>query len=121
LFCCCGGEKVAVVIVVVVVVNLAGQQRKRFTTGYIKPMTKTQHFNSSPAIMPLAALYFGFLFLKGRFSLKNGTYCPLFSHDTTFFTGTCLFIYLNILPDGLYVFNGQLDIPVLNNIRKRTV
>jgi hypothetical protein len=34
-------------------------------------------FNSSPAIMPLAALYFGVNFLKGHFSLKNGTYCPL--------------------------------------------
>jgi hypothetical protein len=32
--------------------------------------------NSSPAIMPLAASYFGVLFLKGRISLKNGTYCP---------------------------------------------
>jgi hypothetical protein len=30
-------------------------------------------------------------FLKGRFSLKNGTFCP-FSHDTTYSKGTCFFI-----------------------------
>jgi hypothetical protein len=76
--------------------------------------------NSSPAIMPLAASYFGVLFLKGRFSIKNGTYCPLFSHDTTFFKGTCLLIKLKEAKVALYVFNGQLDIQVLNNIRKRT-
>jgi hypothetical protein len=59
-------------------------------------------FNSSPAIMPLAASYFGVDFLKGRFSLKNGTYCPLFSHDTTFFNDTCFLIKLKVLPGGLY-------------------
>jgi hypothetical protein len=60
-------------------------------------------------------------FLKGRFSLKNGTYCPLFSHDTTFFKRTCFLIRLKVLPDGLYVFNGQPDIPVPTYLLKRTV
>jgi hypothetical protein len=36
-------------------------------------------FNSSPAIIPLAASYFGVIFLRGHISLKNGTYCPLFT------------------------------------------
>jgi hypothetical protein len=64
---------------------------------------------------------FGVLFLKGRFSLKNGTYCPLLSHDTTFFKCTCPFIYLIVLPDGLYVFNGQPDIPVPTYLLNRTI
>jgi uncharacterized protein YerC len=32
------------------------------------------------------------ILLKGHISLKNGTYCPLFSHHTTFFKGTCVFL-----------------------------
>jgi hypothetical protein len=77
--------------------------------------------NSSPAIMPLAALYFWVNFSKGRFSLKNGTICPLISHDTSSFKDTCLLIYLIEAKVALYVFNGQPYIPVLNNNRKRTV
>jgi hypothetical protein len=58
--------------------------------------------NSSPAIMPLAALYFWGHFLMGHISLKNGTFCPLFSHETTIFKSTCHLIRLKVLPDGLY-------------------
>jgi hypothetical protein len=32
--------------------------------------------------------------LGSPFPLKNGTHCPLFSHDTTFFKGMCLLIKL---------------------------
>jgi hypothetical protein len=39
--------------------------------------------NRIPVMAPILAPAFGVTFLKGRFSLKNGTYCPLFSHDTT--------------------------------------
>jgi hypothetical protein len=59
-------------------------------------------FNSSPAIMPLAALYFGVYFFGGHISLKNGTICPLIRHDTSSFKDTCLIIKLKVLPDGLY-------------------
>jgi hypothetical protein len=51
-------------------------------------------------------------FLKGHISLKNWTYCPLFSHNTTSFKRTCFLNRLKVLPDGLYVFNGQHNIPV---------
>jgi hypothetical protein len=77
--------------------------------------------NSFHAIAVNIRPSFGVLFLKGRFSLKNGTYCPLFSHDTTFFKGTCLSIYLKVLPEDLYVFNRQPDIPVPTYLLKTTV
>jgi hypothetical protein len=64
---------------------------------------------------------FGVLFSKRHISLKNGTYCPICSHDTTFFKGTCLLIKLKVLPDCLYVFNGQPDIPVPTYLLKITV
>jgi hypothetical protein len=83
--------------------NLLGMGAVRM----LKPseMNRTIRFealNSSPAIMPLAALYFGVIFLKGHISLKNGTYCPFFSHDTTFFKSTCFLIRLKVLLEGLY-------------------
>jgi hypothetical protein len=58
--------------------------------------------NSIPVMAPILAPTFGVTFLKERFSLKNGTFCPLFSHDTTSFKRTCLLIGLKVLPDGLY-------------------
>jgi hypothetical protein len=58
--------------------------------------------NSSPAIMPLAALYFGVIFLRGHISLKNGTFCPLSSHDTSSFNNMCLLIYLIEAKVALY-------------------
>jgi hypothetical protein len=48
--------------------------------------------NSSPAIMPLAALYFGVLFFRGHISLKNRINCPLFSHNSTSFKNMWLLI-----------------------------
>jgi hypothetical protein len=77
--------------------------------------------NSSPAIMPLAALYFGLLFLKGRFSLKNWTQKVILRHNTTSFKRTRFLIKLKVLPWGLYVLNGIPNRPVLNNNRKTTV
>jgi hypothetical protein len=44
--------------------------------------------------IPVMAPTFGVTFLKGRFSLKNGTFCPLFSHDTTSFKYTYFLINL---------------------------
>jgi hypothetical protein len=48
--------------------------------------------NSSPAIMPLAALYFGVHSLGEHISLKNGTKRFQLRHSTNPFKGTCLFI-----------------------------
>jgi hypothetical protein len=42
-------------------------------------------FNRIPVMAPILAPTLGSFFLKGRFSLKNRTYCPLFSHDSTSF------------------------------------
>jgi hypothetical protein len=36
--------------------------------------------------------FWGRFFLKGRFSLKNRTYCPLFNHDSTSFKKMWLLI-----------------------------
>jgi hypothetical protein len=41
--------------------------------------------NRIPVMAPILAPILGPFFLKGRFSLKNRTYCPLFSHDSTSF------------------------------------
>jgi hypothetical protein len=60
-------------------------------------------------------------FLGDHTSLKNGTYCPFFSLDTTYFKRTCFLIWLKVLPDGLYVFNGQPNMPVSTYLLKRTV
>jgi hypothetical protein len=70
--------------------------------GLTLSSVKDLFINSSPAIMPLAASYFGVIFLRGHISLKNGTFFPLFSHDTTFFKSTCHLTRLKVLPDGLY-------------------
>jgi hypothetical protein len=60
-----------------------------------------QLFNSFQAIAPLTGQKKG-SFFRGHISLKNGTFCPLFSHDTTSFKRTCFLIRLKVLPDGLY-------------------
>jgi hypothetical protein len=41
---------------------------------------------------PLTGPGKGVIFLKGHISLKNGTFCPLFSHDSTSFKRTCFLI-----------------------------
>jgi hypothetical protein len=64
---------------------------------------------------------FGVLFLKGHISLKNGTCCHLFSHDSSSVKDTCFLIKLNVLPGGLYVFNRLLNMPVPTYLMKRTV
>jgi hypothetical protein len=63
----------------------------------------------------------GVHFFGGHISLKNWTICPLFKHDTSSFKDTCLLIELKVLPGGLYVFNGLLNMPVHTYLMKRTV
>jgi hypothetical protein len=48
--------------------------------------------NSFQAIAPLTGQKKGVHFLREHISLKNGTFCPLFSHDTGSFKDTCLLI-----------------------------
>jgi hypothetical protein len=64
---------------------------------------------------------FGVIFLGEHISLKNGTYCPLFSHDTTFFKRTCFLIRLKVLPDGLYGPHLYCYKTVPTYLMKRTV
>jgi hypothetical protein len=52
--------------------------------------------------MPLAAFHFRVYFFRGYITLKNRTYCPLSSHDTSSLKDTCLLIYSKEVPDGLY-------------------
>jgi hypothetical protein len=46
-------------------------------------------FNRIPVMAPILAPILGVHFLKGHFSLKNGTICPLISHDSSSFKDTC--------------------------------
>jgi hypothetical protein len=50
--------------------------------------------NRIPVMAPILAPILGVHFFRGRFSLKNGTFCPLSIHDSSSFKDTCLFIYL---------------------------
>jgi hypothetical protein len=52
----------------------------------------THYVNSFQAIAPLTAHGKGVHFFQGHISLKNGTFCPLFSHDSSSFKDTCLLI-----------------------------
>jgi hypothetical protein len=70
--------------------------------------------NSSPAIMSLAALYFGVLFWGAYLPQKSD------SHDTSSFKSTCHLIRLKVLPDGLYGAHLHCDGAIIKN-RKRTV
>ena len=45
--------------------------------------------NRTPVIMPLAALYFGVIFLRGHISVKKWTYCPLLRDSAPPFKNTC--------------------------------
>jgi hypothetical protein len=42
---------------------------------------------------PILAPLLGVHFFQGHISLKNGTFCPPFSHDSTSFKNMCLLIY----------------------------
>jgi hypothetical protein len=48
--------------------------------------------NSFQAIAPLMAHEKGVHFLGEHISLKNLTFCPLFSHDTSSFKDTCFLV-----------------------------
>jgi hypothetical protein len=50
--------------------------------------------NRIPAMVPLAALYFGLYYLEGHIFLKHWTYRVLLRHNTSPFKGACRFIYL---------------------------
>jgi hypothetical protein len=41
---------------------------------------------------PISAPILGIHFFRGRFSLKNGTICPLSGHDSSYFKNMCLLI-----------------------------
>jgi hypothetical protein len=41
--------------------------------------------NRIPVMAPILAPILGIHFFRGHISLKNGTFCPLFSHDSTSF------------------------------------
>jgi hypothetical protein len=68
----------------------------------------------------ILATTFGVTFLKGRFSLKNGTYYPLFSHNTTSFKRICFLIYSKEVPDALYGPHLHCCAPVPTYLMKRT-
>jgi hypothetical protein len=70
---------------------------------------------------PLTGSEKGVQFLGEHISHKNGTFCRLFSHDTTPFKDTCLSTYLIVLPSGLYVLNGQPYMPASTLFRPLTV
>jgi hypothetical protein len=76
--------------------------------------------NSFQAIAPLTAHEKGVHFFGEHISLKNGTIC-LISHNTSSFKDTCFLIRLEVLPDGLYVLNGQPNMPVPTLFRPLTV
>jgi hypothetical protein len=59
-------------------------------------------FNRIPVMAPILALIFGVHFFRGHISLKNGTFCPFFSHDSSSFKGTCFLTRLIVLLDALY-------------------
>jgi hypothetical protein len=58
-------------------------------------------FISSPAIMPLAALYFGVTFFRGHISLKMGRFAP-FLATIQRLSKTCGFL-LNKRSEGCFV------------------
>jgi hypothetical protein len=58
--------------------------------------------NRIPVMAPLLAPILRVHFFRGHISLKNGTFCPLFSHDSSSFKGTGFLTRLKVLPDALY-------------------
>jgi hypothetical protein len=58
--------------------------------------------NRIPVMAPILAPILGVHFLGEHISLKNGTFCPLFSHDSSSFKDACFLIRLKVLPYPLY-------------------
>jgi hypothetical protein len=58
--------------------------------------------NRIPVMAPILEPIFGVHLFWGHISLKIRTYCPLFSHDSSPFKGTCFLIRLIVLLDALY-------------------
>jgi hypothetical protein len=65
--------------------------------------------------------FFGVISLKGRFSLKNWTQKVILRHSESLFNRMCFLVNLKVLPGGLYVSNGLLNIPVPTYLLKTTV
>jgi hypothetical protein len=63
-----------------------------FYLGYRTASTRTSPsiLNRIPVMAPISAPILGVHFFQGHFSLKNGTICPLSSHDSSSFKDTCL-------------------------------
>jgi hypothetical protein len=58
-------------------------------TGTIDP-SNVPTLNRIPVMAPILAPILGVNFFRGHISLKNGTFCPLFSHDSSSFKNMCL-------------------------------
>jgi hypothetical protein len=63
---------------------------------------KLYFLNRIPVMAPILAPILGVHFFRGHISLKNGTFCPFSSHDSSSFKDTCLFIYLKEAKVALY-------------------
>jgi hypothetical protein len=51
---------------------------------------------------PILAPILGVHFLREHISLKNGTFCPLSSHNSSSLKDACFLIRFKVLPDALY-------------------
>jgi hypothetical protein len=49
-------------------------------------------FNRIPVMAPILAPILGVHFFRGHISLKNGTFCPFSSHDSSYFKNMRLLI-----------------------------
>jgi hypothetical protein len=66
--------------------------RTQYGSFQLKLLKIWANFNSFQAVAPLTGQKKRGTFLREHISLKNGTFCPLFSHDTTFFKRKCFLI-----------------------------
>jgi hypothetical protein len=56
----------------------------------IDKFIRNGNLNRIPVMAPILAPLLVVIFFWGHISLKNGTFCPLFSHDSTSFKNMCL-------------------------------
>jgi hypothetical protein len=62
----------------------------------------SENANRIPVMAPISAPILGVHFFRGHISIKNGTFCPLSSHDSSSFNDTCLLIYLKWAKAAFY-------------------
>jgi hypothetical protein len=48
--------------------------------------------NRIPVMAPISEPIWGVHFFRGHISLKNGSFCPLSSHNSSYFKNMCLLI-----------------------------